>query len=156
MIAVALFAVALALSCSPPPDTPARPSSAENAGTPTPDATSAAPTQEPTLPPPGAIGMICRGNEPFWSLEISGERAVLQTPESQKESAQVFTGAGSRDESGALIWEGAGDAGKVRICIEERECRDTMSDETPPTPFSAIATLPNGAEGPGCCQVLAR
>ncbi|NJN64351.1 MAG: hypothetical protein HC882_05335 [Acidobacteria bacterium] len=72
------------------------------------------------------------------------------------ENARAFAGRGSRDESGALVWQGALADASIRIRIEERECRDSMSDETPPTPYMGVLTLPEGNEGPGCCQTLVR
>jgi uncharacterized membrane protein len=114
-------------------------------------------------PPSGADGswpaLVCRGNEPFWNLEIDGQRAHY-----------TRLGETPRELSGApdaldylhppeMVWRGRGAdmAADVVVFVAERTCRDTMSDGEGRSVFShqVRVSMPDGAVLVGCCALAA-
>lgn len=142
-----LFVIALA-GCrqAPEPETPAPAAPAPVAETP-------APAPAPETAPAGQVprAFLCRGNEPFWSLDISTASALLKTPESEvplagtlkATSTGAYTFRGADEDDAALV---------VEAMITPGQCFDTMADG-PASPFSAVVKLADGAEGNGCCSV---
>ncbi|MFY2763228.1 hypothetical protein [Arenimonas sp. MALMAid1274] len=118
------------------PDAPAEPTAA---------ATSAA------LPVPGQVprAFLCRGNEPFWSLDIRADSALLKTPESEADfDGELLAGSG-----GSFRFQGSVDGAPdeiVEALVSPAQCFDTMADG-PASPFSAQVSLPDGRAGSGCC-----
>lgn len=102
-------------------------------------------------PPAGQVprAFLCRGNEPFWSLDIRADGALLKTPESETAlDGELVAGAG-----GAFTFRGAPDGSPgdlVEALVSPAQCFDSMADG-PASPFSAQVGLPGGQAGTGCC-----
>lgn len=96
--------------------------------------------------PPQALN--CRGNEPFWSLQLRGDDGTLQWLTHEIETRQ-YTGAWS----GATTWAGEDTASRLHVQLRAETCLDSMNDETPPSPWHVQLRLPDGQIGPGCCTV---
>ena len=117
----------------------------------TPVAEAPAPAPETAVDGQVPRAFLCRGNEPFWSLDISAASALLKTPESET----AFSGALEATGTGAYTFRGNdGDepAATVEAMITPGHCFDTMAD-VPASPYSAVAVLPGGTQGSGCCSV---
>jgi len=103
---------------------------------------------------PGALvprAFLCRGNEPFWALDIGSTSAVLKTPGSES----LLTGELKAGETGAYAFRGAPDdspGDQVALLMSPGQCFDTMADG-PAMPFVALASFPDGVEASGCCTV---
>lgn len=107
-------------------------------------------------PEPEDSPLICAGTEPFWSLEIDGEKARYSVP---GEDARNFTVAGRtpaqglrghfvirlKDEDAA-----AGPDGLVVVTRSEGFCSDNMSDTE--HPLTGTFIRPDGAVFGGCCR----
>lgn len=129
----------------PPPEEPA-PAPAAPADAPPAAATAAGPG-------PGEVprAFLCRGNEPFWSLDIGGGTALLKTPDSES----LLEGELKALAGGAFAFQGApADAPSetVGAMLSPAQCFDGMADG-PARPFSAVVSFAEGGEGSGCCQV---
>ena len=128
----------------------------------TPPPSAEAPPPPPLVPaeapPPAEAGVatvprafVCRGNEPFWLLDISADRALLKTPEAETELAGGLMAA----DGGSFRFTGAPDgspAESVAALITPGQCFDTMADG-PAYPFSAQASFAGGEPVDGCCSV---
>ncbi len=93
---------------------------------------------------------LCRGNEPFWSLDITADRALLKTPDAETELAGALIAA----DSGSYRFTGAPDgspAETVATLITPGQCFDTMADG-PALPFGAQASFGGGEAVNGCCS----
>ena len=104
--------------------------------------------------PPASFS--CRGNEPFWDLEVEGEHAVYRAL-AEELRERSFAGSLQHMADGPSVrleWRGTEEAGGGELVAEivEERCLDTMSDETPPYPYSIRLTLPGGEEVTGCCR----
>jgi uncharacterized membrane protein len=116
----------------------------------------AAPTEPaaaPAEPPAGQVprAFLCRGNEPFWALDISADSALLKTPEAETALAGELKATGT----GAFAFRGAPEdepEAAVEAMITPGQCFDSMADG-PASPYSAIVRLGEGREGSGCCSV---
>jgi uncharacterized membrane protein len=111
------------------------------------------PAAEPTEPPAGQVprAFLCRGNEPFWSLDISADSALLKTPDAETALSGQLAATGT----GAYTFRGAPEdepEAAVEAMITPGQCFDTMADG-PASPYSAIVRLDEGREGSGCCSV---
>lgn len=100
---------------------------------------------------------LCRGNEPFWNFRVAGDVVTL---DSLVESVgkREFRGSWVVDDAApdAFIWDGvssAPDALRLRFRISEGTCRDTMSDETPPTDHHVEVEIVGELRATGCCRV---
>lgn len=120
----------------------------------TPAPVAEAPAAAPAAPEPPASGQVpraflCRGNEPFWSLDISATSALLKTPDAET----PLTGELKATGTGAYTFRGADEdepTTAVEAVITPGQCFDTMADG-PASPFSAVVVLAGGSEGTGCC-----
>jgi heat shock protein HslJ len=97
--------------------------------------------------------LICFGNEPFWSLDLSEPgKAAFSTPDSAPIGfvGEVTTLAHRRES----VWRGrspaSGEADLVAF-LREGACSDTMSDTT--HPFSVSVSMPDGRHLAGCCRL---
>jgi uncharacterized membrane protein len=116
-----------------------------------------APVAEPTPPPASEAtvatvprAFLCRGNEPFWSLDITADRALLKTPDAETELAGALVAA----DGGSFRFTGAPEgspAESVAALITPGQCFDTMADG-PAFPFSAQASFGGGEAVNGCCS----
>jgi uncharacterized membrane protein len=102
----------------------------------------------------------CRGNEPFWHLRVSGGvaryAAMLAEPPERIFDVTLDEAALAMEREPVLAarWSGPerGDGGgRLRVDLVLETCRDSMSDETPPTPYRGEITLPGGRVLRGCC-----
>jgi len=92
----------------------------------------------------------CRGNEPFWSLNISGREAIWKTPESpagQPLAGQIH----SYDPAGVVSWRGELNGGELIAILVGEPCQDTMADQT--FRFTAYLSMPDGDLRLGCCDL---
>ena len=115
-------------SSAPPAPGPA-PAPAVSPAEATPDATPAQPAGDQV---PRAF--LCRGNEPFWALDISGGTALLKTPEAEIE----LLGELKASAGGSFAFRGAPDGSpedEVSALVAPGQCFDTMADG-PAMPFS--------------------
>lgn len=93
---------------------------------------------------------LCRGNEPFWSLDIGVGGGLLKTPEGETvlEGKLAATGTGAWTFRGAPVDE---PATATNALLSPAQCFDTMADG-PALPYSAVVDLPDGRQGSGCCS----
>jgi heat shock protein HslJ/uncharacterized lipoprotein YbaY/uncharacterized membrane protein len=83
-----------------------------------------------------------QGNEPFWSFGATGDEAVIVSPAGVEAVVRLLPPIW-RD--GAVEWET--DDGAIRVRMEDRICRDTMTG----MPFPETVTLyTEGTERRGC------
>lgn len=96
--------------------------------------------------------LVCYGNEPSWSLELSETAARFQT---LGEGESDFTGRASVIAPlKAQAWRGrpaTGQGGDLVAFLAEASCSDGMSDLK--RPFSARVSLPDGRFFAGCCRL---
>jgi uncharacterized membrane protein len=107
-----------------------------------------------TIEPPT---LQCQGNEPFWNITVEAESAEMTR---LGESPQTFAGRFTRlggSQPRAFEWQGEqqGMAGNLYLIATQRQCLDTMSDETPPFGFDARLRLPSNQMLQGCCRMVA-
>ena len=93
----------------------------------------------------------CRGNEPFWHLEMNSQRTVFRElgsdPVAERFRGQWF--------AGGTEWYGRTRDGRtLAMSVTPALCRDTMSDETPPTAYTVLVTTPRGIAARGCCEAV--
>lgn len=147
-LALTVSLLALLSACKAPPAPPAPEAPAA------PEATqAAAPEAAPVEASPGQVprAFLCRGNEPFWALDIHASGALLKTPEAETE----LLGALKANNGGSFAFRGAPDGSPeeaVSALIAPGQCFDTMADG-PAMPFSVQASFADGAVASGCCSV---
>lgn len=121
----------------------------------------AAPAPVPLDPPPVTTPaaersvqvprmFLCRGNEPFWALDIHASGAMLKTPDSETE----LLGSLTANPGGSFAFRGAPDGSpedQASALVTPGQCFDSMADG-PAMPFSAQVGLPGGQVGSGCCS----
>ncbi len=91
---------------------------------------------------PRPVSYVARGNEPFWSLAVTGSEAVLTTPEGIEASGTLEPPAW---REGAVEWATAD--GGLRLRMTEALCRDTMTGMPYPETVTLITA---GGERQGC------
>ena len=114
-----------------------------------------------------ATAYRCRGNEPFWTLDVDGGDALLARPGANGVAEDRLTGEGTDLgflDPPTLVWRGAaadggdhGDGpanGELVAVITGRACLDTMADR-PPYTHTAVLSLPDRRAVSGCCDVAA-
>ena len=69
------------------------------------------------------------GTEPFWGLEVEGDRLVWSDP--AHPHGRAFS-ARPRQGSGGMVWEGRLDGEPARLELVRRACSDGMSDRHHP------------------------
>lgn len=105
-----------------------------------------------TIEPPT---LQCQGNEPFWNITVEAESAEMTR---LGESPQTFAGRFTRlggSQPRVFEWQGEqqGMAGNLYLIASQRQCLDTMSDETPPFGFDVRLRLPSNEMLQGCCRL---
>lgn len=98
---------------------------------------------------PAPPQFVCRGNEPFWNLEIVGDRVWLRQ---LGEDPVSYTGCDHRSSGGFELECKEDGETRLRASISEERCLDTMSDETPPFTHRAHIVLADGSVVSGCCN----
>lgn len=81
---------------------------------------------------PRPVSYVARGNEPFWSVAVTGSEAVLTTPEGVEATGRLEAPAW---REGAVEWATAD--GGLRLRMAEAICRDTMTG----MPYPETVTL---------------
>jgi heat shock protein HslJ len=105
----------------------------------------------PTAASAGETPLICFGNEPSWSVELTQPgTARVRIPDEKPAS---YRGAGTRNEPlREEIWRGTPDAGRdLVVFLRESVCSDGMSDIK--HPVIARVSLPDGRFLAGCCRI---
>jgi uncharacterized membrane protein len=92
--------------------------------------------------------VAARGNEPFWSIEITDAALVWKQPDEPKEIS--LPAPQMQDSEGAVSYAAANDQHKIELMIEAQPCRDDMSGEY--FAYAARATL-DGKKFTGCARV---
>lgn len=110
------------------------------------------PPKAATIQPGEATAFVCRGNEPFWGLDIENGLARWRTPE---ESGRLLDGrltALDWSRPGLTVWRGRGaeEAGDLVAMIADEACPDSMADYD--WQATARLSLADGAVVLGCCD----
>lgn len=92
--------------------------------------------------------VAARGNEPFWSVEITDAALLWRQPEEPKEIS--IAAPNTQNSEGAVSYAANNDAHKIAVLIEAQGCQDDMSGEY--FAYSARATL-DGKQYVGCARV---
>jgi len=104
-------------------------------------------TQGCDTPVPDYV-VAARGNEPFWSAEVTDAALTWQQPEEPKE---ISVAAPQMQHSeGAVRYTAAGKDHRIELMIEAQACRDDMSGEY--FAYTARATL-DGKKFAGCARI---
>jgi uncharacterized membrane protein len=98
--------------------------------------------------PPPTYTVAARGNEPFWSVEVSGDTMTWRQPEPPKEL--VIQAPQSQDAEGTVGYAGKSGEHTLELFIDELPCRDSMSGAF--FAYSARAVF-NGKELKGCARI---
>jgi uncharacterized membrane protein len=110
-------------------------------------ATQPAETQGCKEPAP-TYTVTARGNEPFWSVEVTGDKLVWRQPEPPTEV--TINAPQSQDSEGTVGYVGAASGHKLELFIDAQPCRDSMSDAF--FAYSARAVF-DGKELKGCARI---
>ncbi len=104
----------------------------------------AAPAEAPAAVP--AISAVrARGNEPFWSVDLSEAAIVLTTPE-----GETRTGAPVLDTTfadGSVLYVASGDKGEIAVKVADQVCTDSMTGMPHP---QQVRVWTGGQELQGC------
>lgn len=152
-LAIALPLLVSLAACEAPPAPPE--AEAAPPAVAAPDATSPDATAPDTMPAPEAgqvpRAFLCRGNEPFWALDINANGALLKTPDAET----LLEGELKANDGGSYAFRGAAPdqpEESVSALIMPGQCFDTMADG-PAMPFSAQASFGGQPVASGCCTV---
>jgi uncharacterized membrane protein len=97
--------------------------------------------------------LICFGNEPSWSVDLTEPGvARFSTPDQE---AVAYRGKATRHAFlHETLWRGASPAGRdLVVWLQDSACTDNMSDDK--HPVSARVSTPDGRFLSGCCRVAA-
>lgn len=102
-----------------------------------------------------AIRLSCRGNEPFWALELDGAVARTSSPGAEWPVEATLVGTTrvlDWAEPVQVVWRGGPPMGEPTVFVARNEtCLDTMADR-PPFAWSITRILPGGQVSLGCCD----
>lgn len=98
--------------------------------------------------PPSAFIVAARGNEPFWSVEVTEEKMTWQQPDEPKEV--IVNEPQSQDSEGTVGYTGASGGHKLELYVDSEVCRDSMSGAF--SAYSARAVF-DGKEFKGCARI---
>jgi uncharacterized membrane protein len=104
-------------------------------------------TQGCKEPPPSYI-VSARGNEPFWSVEVTADKMIWRQPDGPKEV--VIDAPQSQDAEGTVGYAGTGSGHTLELSIDQTACRDSMSGAF--FAYSARAVF-DGKEFKGCARI---
>jgi len=100
--------------------------------------------------------LSCRGNEPFWRLDLGPDNALLRRLGAEP-AAEVYRGTLTRFaflEPEWRLWRGSAMAGDDRtlvIAMRAEPCLDSMADG-PAAPYRAIISFADATAANGCCS----
>lgn len=104
----------------------------------------AAPAEAPAAVP--AISAVrARGNEPFWSVDLSEAAIVLTTPEGETRTGPPVLDTTFDD--GAVLFVATGDKGEIAVKVLDRVCTDSMTGMPHP---QSVQVWAGGQELQGC------
>jgi uncharacterized membrane protein len=92
--------------------------------------------------------VAARGNEPFWSVEVTTEKMLWRQPDMPKEV--LVDAPQSQDSEGTVGYVGEGGGHKIELFVASEVCRDSMADAF--FAYSARAVL-DGKEFKGCARI---
>lgn len=92
--------------------------------------------------------VAARGNEPFWSAQVTDTGMVWKQPEAPREI--VLSALQSQDSEGTVSYRASADGHHLELLIDAQACRDSMSGEY--FAYAARAVL-DGKEFKGCAHV---
>lgn len=109
------------------------------------------------LSPAAAVGespLICFGNEPSWSVDLTQPGTARVTLPG--EEPRAYRGVATRNEPlRERIWRGTRDTGRdLVVFLRDAPCSDGMSDDK--HPVIARVSLPDGRFLAGCCRIPRR
>jgi uncharacterized membrane protein len=95
--------------------------------------------------------LLCAGTEPFWSLDVRGEKAELNLPEGEPATwtATILPGPGAPPHRMVRL-EAGGRTGHLAAFRTQQFCSDGMSDQL--YPFEALLAGPDDEVRYGCCS----
>jgi len=98
--------------------------------------------------------MICFGNEPFWSVDLT-EPGVARFSTPDQEPVRYRGSATRHAFLQESVWRGSAASGReLVVWVQQKSCSDGMSDTE--HPFTARVSLPDGRFLSGCCRIPAR
>jgi uncharacterized membrane protein len=92
--------------------------------------------------------VVARGNEPFWSVEVTAEQMKWKQPTAPKEI--TLKSPQTEDAEGAVRYRASGEGHELELVIAQQHCKDSMSGEF--FAYAAKATL-DGKEFNGCAHI---
>lgn len=92
--------------------------------------------------------VAARGNEPFWSAQVTEDGMVWKQPDAPQEIA--LNSLQSQDAEGTVSYRATTDDHKLELLIDAQACRDSMSGEY--FAYAARAVL-DGRQFKGCAHV---
>ncbi len=100
-------------------------------------------------------GLRCGGTEPFWGLEISSERVVLDDMNEGVSGFPMFETGQFANRAGSLnFFIAAGEGGQMTGIISNSFCSDGMSDRLYGREIELLISTPDGTSAvSGCCSV---
>lgn len=101
--------------------------------------------------PPQDYIVAARGNEPFWSAQVTEAALLWSQPEEPREIS--IAAPQMQNSEGAVSYVAASAEHKIELLIEAQGCRDDMSGEY--FAYSARATL-DGKKYAGCARIGGR
>ena len=94
---------------------------------------------------PQIQSMRARGNEPFWSVDLSESAVVMTTPEGESRwGAPVLD---TTFDDGAVLFVAPGEQGEIAVKVLDRVCADSMTGMPHP---QSVRVWANGQELQGC------
>lgn len=112
----------------------------------------------PAQAPPPIPGVVCRGEEPFWSLDAGRASAVYSELAARGRREVVFRGSLqtlSYLSPPVIVWRGDSThlpKETLVVTLREEACRSTMADG-PAFAYSAIVSLKSSLVRAGCCNL---
>lgn len=97
--------------------------------------------------PAPAYIVAARGNEPFWSVEVTEEHMIWRQPDAKEISVDAPQ---SQDSEGTVGYVGEGGGHKLELYVDNDACRDSMSGAF--FAYTARAVL-DGTEFKGCARI---
>ncbi len=108
--------------------------------------------------PPPIPGVVCRGEEPFWSLDAGRATAVYTELAARGRREVVFRGSLqtlSYLSPPVIVWRGDSThlpRETLVATVREEACKSTMAD-TPAFAYSVVVSLRSSVVRSGCCSL---